>query len=53
MAVKAIQFEPIQFQKERNVTCLFKLVEEAAQNGAKLITTPEMTPSFYAGFYTK
>lgn len=52
MAVKiaAIQFEPIQFQKERNVTCLFKLVEEAAQNGAKLITTPEMATTGYCWY---
>lgn len=46
----AIQFEPQFGEKERNVKALLALVEEAARNGAKLITTPEMGTTGYCWY---
>lgn len=46
----AVQFEPVLFDKQRNITRLVELVEEAAAGGAKLITTPEMGISGYCFF---
>ena len=43
----AIQFEPTMFAKETNIEQLLALVEEAAQQGARLITTPEMATTGY------
>jgi predicted amidohydrolase len=48
----AIQFEPVLFDKQRNITRLVELVEQAAVGGAKLITTPEMGISGYCFFDT-
>jgi predicted amidohydrolase len=46
----AVQFEPTQFEKERNIARLIKLVETAAESGAKLIVTPEMGTTGYCWF---
>ncbi|MDN0122996.1 nitrilase-related carbon-nitrogen hydrolase [Yersinia aleksiciae] len=46
----AIQFEPSMFAKEANVRQLLALVEQAAQKGARLITTPEMATTGYCWF---
>lgn len=46
----AIQFEPNFGEKERNITSLLTLVEEAAKAGAKLITTPEMGTTGYCWY---
>ena len=48
----AIQFEPMLFDKQGNITRLIELVERAAAGGAKLITTPEMGISGYCFFGT-
>src|SRR6266581_5675113 len=45
--VAAIQYEPILGEKERNVRDLLRLVEEAAQHGARLIVLPEMATTGY------
>ena len=45
--VAAIQFEPILGEKEKNVTALLHLVEEAAQHEARLIVLPEMVTTGY------
>ncbi|WP_420344123.1 nitrilase-related carbon-nitrogen hydrolase [Paenirhodobacter sp.] len=46
----AIQFEPVMFAKERNVTRLLDLCREAAQGGARLIVTPEMGTTGYCWY---
>ncbi|CNG21945.1 nitrilase-related carbon-nitrogen hydrolase [Yersinia enterocolitica] len=46
----AIQFEPLMFAKEANLRQLLVLVEQAAQKGARLITTPEMATTGYCWF---
>ncbi|ADZ41195.1 TPA: amidohydrolase [Yersinia enterocolitica] len=46
----AIQFEPLMFAKEANLHQLLVLVEQAAQKGARLITTPEMATTGYCWF---
>lgn len=46
----AIQFEPLMFAKEANLRQLLALVEQAAQKGARLITTPEMATTGYCWF---
>ncbi|MBD1599850.1 nitrilase-related carbon-nitrogen hydrolase [Pseudomonas typographi] len=38
----AVQFEPLMFEKARNIERLSELVIDAARQGAKLIATPEM-----------
>ena len=38
----AVQFEPTMFEKERNISRLSVLIEEAVKEGARLIVTPEM-----------
>lgn len=43
----AIQFEPTLFDKAANIRELLRLVEEAADHGAKLITVPEMATTGY------
>ncbi|AYJ50080.1 nitrilase-related carbon-nitrogen hydrolase [Rhodococcus sp. P1Y] len=43
----AIQFEPTLFDKSGNVEALLALVTEAANHGARLITTPEMATTGY------
>jgi predicted amidohydrolase len=48
--VATVQFEPLQFEKERNVQELLRLVRLAAGNGAKLIVTPEMGTTGYCWF---
>ena len=45
--VAAIQYEPILGEKEKNVTALLHLVEEAAQHEARLIVLPEMVTTGY------
>ena len=45
--VAAIQYEPALGEKERNVTDLLRLTEEAAQHGARLIVHPEMASTGY------
>jgi predicted amidohydrolase len=45
-----IQFEPVMFEKERNVARLLDLCEQAAVSGAKLIVTPEMGTSGYCWY---
>lgn len=46
----AVQFEPVLFDKEHNLQRLLALVEQAARQGAKLITTPEMATTGYCWF---
>jgi predicted amidohydrolase len=48
--VATIQFEPTMFEKERNVAGLLELCEQAAEEGAKLIVTPEMGTTGYCWF---
>src|SRR5215469_5983091 len=45
--VAAIQYEPALGEKEKNVTGLLRLVEEAAQHEARLIVLPEMATTGY------
>lgn len=46
----AVQFEPVMFEKERNVSRLLVMAREAAQSGARLIVTPEMGTTGYCWF---
>ncbi|MCL2893949.1 nitrilase-related carbon-nitrogen hydrolase [Brenneria tiliae] len=46
----AVQFEPVMFAKEENIARLLDLVEQAARQGAKLITTPEMATTGYCWY---
>ncbi|WP_409310197.1 nitrilase-related carbon-nitrogen hydrolase [Pectobacterium sp. B1J-3] len=46
----AIQFEPTLAAKENNVRQLLAMVEQAAQQGARLITTPEMATTGYCWY---
>lgn len=48
--VATVQFEPIMFEKERNIARLLELCEQAAAAGAKLIVTPEMGTTGYCWF---
>ncbi|GAC1431205.1 MAG: amidohydrolase [Ktedonobacteraceae bacterium] len=45
--VAAIQYEPTLGEKEKNVTRLLQLVEEATTHGAKLIVLPEIATTGY------
>jgi predicted amidohydrolase len=45
--VAAIQYEPALGEKEKNVTALLNLVEEAAQHEARLIVLPELATTGY------
>lgn len=45
--VAAIQFEPLLGEKERNITALLGMVEEAAQHEARLIVLPELATTGY------
>lgn len=45
--VAAIQYEPMLGEKERNITDLLRLTEEAARHGARLIVHPEMATTGY------
>ncbi|WP_184728258.1 nitrilase-related carbon-nitrogen hydrolase [Saccharopolyspora phatthalungensis] len=46
----SVQFEPTLFDKDRNISRLLDLVEQAAHAGAKLVTTPEMATTGYCFF---
>ena len=46
----AVQFEPQMLAKERNIDSLIRLVEEAAEAGARLIITPEMGLTGYCWY---
>lgn len=46
----AIQFEPVQFDKELNVSRMLARVREAASAGARLIVTPEMGTTGYCWY---
>jgi predicted amidohydrolase len=48
--VAAVQFEPSQFEKERNVERLLDLIRRAAGAGARLIVTPEMGATGYCWY---
>jgi predicted amidohydrolase len=48
--VATVQFEPMMFEKERNVAQLLALCEQAAAAGARLIVTPEMGTTGYCWF---
>lgn len=48
--VATVQFEPTLFEKEKNVTRLLELCEQAAASGAKLIVTPEMGTTGYCWY---
>jgi predicted amidohydrolase len=48
--VATVQFEPTMFDKERNISCLLELCEQAAISGARLIVTPEMGTIGYCWF---
>ncbi len=45
--VAAIQYEPTLGEKEKNITDLLELVEEAARHDARLIVLPEMATTGY------
>src|SRR6266516_1524704 len=45
--VAAIQYEPTLGEKEKNVTGLLQLVEQAAKHDARLIVLPEMATTCY------
>ena len=45
--VAALQFNPLPGQKTQNIERLLQLVEEAAQQGARLIVLPEMATTGY------
>ncbi|MGJ4942619.1 nitrilase-related carbon-nitrogen hydrolase [Bradyrhizobium sp. HKCCYLS1011] len=45
--VAAVQFEPVMCEKERNITRLLELCEQAAAAGVRLIVTPEMGTTGY------
>ena len=45
--VAAIQYEPMLGEKEKNISDLLSLVEEAAQHNARLIVLPEMGTTGY------
>ncbi len=45
-----VQFEPTMYEKERNITRLLALCEEAAKAGARLIVTPEMGTTGYCWY---
>ncbi|ACS84612.1 nitrilase-related carbon-nitrogen hydrolase [Musicola paradisiaca] len=47
----AVQFEPLFGAREANITRLLTLVEQAARQGAKLITTPEMATTGYCWYH--
>jgi predicted amidohydrolase len=47
MKVACIQFNPKLNERDENIKELAKVVTEAAQNGAKLIVTPEMATTGY------
>ena len=51
--VAAINYDPKITEKERNITGLLALVEEAAKGGAKLIATPEMSTTGYCWYDRK
>ncbi|UFJ41734.1 nitrilase [Brevibacillus humidisoli] len=42
-----IQFNPIHKERDRNIRALLEVTREAAENGAKLIVTPEMATTGY------
>jgi predicted amidohydrolase len=46
----AVQFEPTQFEKERNILRLLELVHKSAMAGARLIVTPEMGITGYCWY---
>ncbi|MEL7563789.1 MAG: nitrilase-related carbon-nitrogen hydrolase [Dehalobacterium sp.] len=48
--VAAVEFNPRLNERDSNINALYKVVEAAAQNGAKLIVTPEMSTT---GYYYK
>ncbi|MGA0561486.1 nitrilase-related carbon-nitrogen hydrolase [Ancylobacter sp. VNQ12] len=50
LKVATVQFEPTMFEKERNIARLVGMVTEAAQDGARLIVTPEMGTTGYCWF---
>lgn len=50
LKVATVQFEPTMFEKERNIARLVGLVTKAAQDGARLIVTPEMGTTGYCWF---
>ena len=45
--VAAIQFDPVLGEKDNNISRLFRLTEEAAQHGARLIVHPELATTGY------
>ncbi|PYE17286.1 nitrilase-related carbon-nitrogen hydrolase [Paraburkholderia silvatlantica] len=47
LKVAAVQFEPTMFRKHDNIDALLRLVGQAAREGARLITTPEMATTGY------
>lgn len=51
--VASINCEPIIHEKEYNIKKQYKLVEQAAQNGAKLIALPEMATTGYCWYDRK
>lgn len=50
LKVATVQFEPTMFEKERNIARLADLVTQAAEEGAKLVVTPEMGTTGYCWF---
>ena len=45
--VACVQFNPILKEREQNLQALLQAVQEAAENGARLIVTPEMATTGY------
>jgi len=48
--VAAINYDPVLYEKERNIAEQYDMVEEAAKNGAKLIALPEMATTGYCWY---
>jgi predicted amidohydrolase len=45
--VASIQYNPVLHEKDKNIEGLTTIIREAAENGAKLIVTPEMVTTGY------
>jgi len=54
LKVAAVQFEPVWYNAHETITKMIKLIEEAAENGAKLIGFPECAvPGYFFNIWTE